>query len=89
MQRLYRDDDGTVRFHANSIVRYLLDNGGHDLNKLSAMGFDNEDWKQFMQLIGYSASGYLDLRCAQSGDEMWRVVKAEEKFRRKENNANP
>lgn len=39
----------------------MLDNGGYDLNKLAQMNFDDEDWEQFMQLIGYSLSGFGEL----------------------------
>jgi hypothetical protein len=84
MQRLYRDDEGTVRFRVNPIVRHLLDFGGYDLNKLAAMGFDHEDWQQFMQLIGYSVSGYMDLNCSQEHAERKRVEKGEKKLLRKE-----
>lgn len=49
------------RFVANNIVRYLLDNGGIDLNKLAMLDFSTDDQEQFAQLIGYSLSGYSDL----------------------------
>lgn len=54
---------GTARFKPNKIVRYLLDNGGFDLNKLAATGdlFSKDDWSQFAQLIGYSVGGYESL----------------------------
>lgn len=52
---------GVHRFKMNTIVRYLLDEGTLDLNgitKLVSTGtFTREDFEQFMQLIGYSASG--------------------------------
>jgi hypothetical protein len=62
IQPLYRDNDGVVRFKANAIVRYLLDAGPFDLNQLALMPFDNKDWEQFAQLIGYSLSGFGELR---------------------------
>ena len=63
MQPLYVDDYGRVRFKGNGIVRYLLDNGELDLNKLAVAcgGESVEDWEQFYQLIGYSLGGYGEL----------------------------
>ena len=54
-------DQGVERFRANAIVRYLLDNGGIDLNDLAVMPFPREDLIQFAQLIGYSVSGFGEL----------------------------
>jgi hypothetical protein len=62
MQPLVTDAQGTVRFKENAIVRHLLDNGGIDLNTLGALEFTDEDRQQFAQLIGYSVSGYGELR---------------------------
>jgi hypothetical protein len=55
--------NGVVRFKPNWVVRYLLDAGGVDLNLLGSIRylFTQTDWDQFMQLIGYSVSGYGDL----------------------------
>ena len=55
--------DGVVRFKPNRVIRYLLDSGGLDLNRLGSIKylFDQSDWDQFMQLIGYSVSGYGNL----------------------------
>ena len=50
-----------LRFKQNKIVRYLLDNGGIDMNKLAILGFPKEDHIQFAQLIGYSLSGFSEL----------------------------
>ena len=36
LQPLYKDD-GIIRFKKNSIVRFLLDSGNHDLNSLAMM----------------------------------------------------
>ena len=55
------DQHGVLRFRANHIVRFLLDNGKHDLNDLARLPFSNDDRAQFAQLIGYSVSGYQDL----------------------------
>jgi hypothetical protein len=57
--------DGVPRFKRNSIVRFLLDNGPFDLNKLTVMVetgmFPREDYVQLTQLIGYSVCGFGDL----------------------------
>jgi hypothetical protein len=49
------------RFVKNDMVRWLLDNGGKDLNDLAREDFSNEDREQFAQLIGYSLSGFSEL----------------------------
>lgn len=61
VQPLVRDKHKTLRFKQNAIVRFLLDNGPNDMNKLAVMPFTNEDRAQFAQLIGYSLSGYSEL----------------------------
>lgn len=61
IQPLITDQHGVIRFKANAIVQYLLDNGGIDMNKLAIKGFSREDHEQFAQLIGYSHSGAHDL----------------------------
>ena len=61
MQPVYLSEDGVVRFHKNAIVRYLLDNGGFDLNDLFRKDFCKEDEMQFAQLIGLSLSGFEEL----------------------------
>lgn len=58
MQKLHKDEIGTIRFVKNNIVGYLLENGGIDLNKIARLDFDREDREQFAQLIGYSVSGW-------------------------------
>jgi hypothetical protein len=57
------NDGGVLRFKSNNIVRFLLDRGPNDLNTLGNIRylFSQDDWDQFMQLIGYSVSGYGDL----------------------------
>lgn len=64
------EDDGcdVVRFKPNEIVRHLLDHGGFDLNKLSRFAFSREDWVQFLQLIGYSVSGFGEWECVHDED---------------------
>ena len=61
VQPLKKDNDGVLRFKKNNIVRFLLDAGPFDLNKLALMPFSDEDREQFAQLIGYSLSGFGDL----------------------------
>ena len=50
-----------LRFKANAVVQYLLDNGGIDMNHLAMQNFSEEDRSQFAQLIGYSAAGWETL----------------------------
>lgn len=61
MQPIYFDSDGTARFKANALVRFLLDAGPFDMNKLAMMPWSDEDREQFAQLIGYSVSGFCEL----------------------------
>ena len=61
VQPLVTDSEGVLRFKANAIVRYLLDNGPFNLNDLALLPFSDEDREQFAQLIGYSLSGFGDL----------------------------
>ncbi len=65
MQPTGSDSQGVLRFKENQIVRFLLDCGGYDLNKLCVIGnnrgWTDDDWTQFAQLIGYSVSGWADL----------------------------
>lgn len=60
IQPLY-NDNGVLRFHANKIVKFLLDAGPFDLNQLALMEFTDSDREQFAQLIGYSLSGFGEL----------------------------
>jgi len=60
-QPIVRDDHKVERFKENKIVRYLLDNGGIDMNQLAALPFSAEDRVQFAQLIGYSLCGFSEL----------------------------
>ena len=52
---------GVLRFKPNKLVRFLLDAGPFDMNKLALMNFSKADRQQFAQLIGYSLSGYSEL----------------------------
>lgn len=61
VQPLDLDEHGTLRFKANAIIRFLLDTGPFDMNKIALMPFSQEDREQFAQLIGYSLSGFGEL----------------------------
>ena len=77
VQPLYKDDNGTLRFKENTIVRALLDHGtktGFGLNEIACREFTNEDRVQLAQLIGYSWSGFGELNYV--SDEDWNVAHA-------------
>lgn len=61
IQPIEVDDKGTPRFKQNVIVRYLLDNGGIDMNRIAELDFSRDDQIQFAQLIGYSIGGFSEL----------------------------
>ena len=61
IQPLALDEYGTLRFKGNTLVRYLLDNGGIDMNDLAIVHCSQEDREQFAQLIEYSLSGFGEL----------------------------
>lgn len=72
IQPLEKDEHGVVRFRANKVVQYLLDNGGLDMNDLAMVDFPREDREQFAQLIGYSHSGSGDL--SYMSDAVWEAA---------------
>jgi len=57
LQPIVRDEDGILRFEKNAIVKFLLDDGPNDMNRLARIPFSREDREQFAQLIGYSVFG--------------------------------
>jgi hypothetical protein len=61
LQPIVKDKDGTLRFKENAIVRFLLEDGPNDMNRLGRIPFSQEDREQFAQLIGYSVGGALSL----------------------------
>lgn len=70
MQPIIKAPDGVYRFQANPIVRFLLDAGPFDMNKIAVLpGITQEEREQFAQLIGYSVSGFGDLSYA--SDEVY------------------
>ena len=63
IQPLAPNVHGVIRFKANAIVQHLLDTHPTcDMNALARMDFSDDDRQQFAQLIGYSLSGYGELR---------------------------
>lgn len=58
IQPIEADEDGTLRFKRNAIVRYLLDEGPFNLTDLAQKHFTQDDQEQFAQLIGYSLPGF-------------------------------
>lgn len=76
LQPLITDEYGITRFKHNAIVRYLLDNGGIDLNKIAGIPFSREDREQFAQLIGYSLCGFGDLSYVR--DKTWDAAAKQE-----------
>jgi hypothetical protein len=67
MQPIVFAPDGVIRFKENRIVTHLLDFAtplGCGMNQLAVLDFTDDERMQFAQLIGYSVSGYGDLRYA-------------------------
>ena len=54
IQPLERDENGTLRFRANAIVRYLFNTGPVNASELRRIPFSREDWEQFYQQLGFS-----------------------------------
>lgn len=64
MMREVVNDNGVLRFKANTVVRELMNRaryGKCDLNDLIGLNLPIADWEEFHQLIGYSLSGYQDI----------------------------
>lgn len=62
IQPTYIDHHGTRRFKPNKIIEHLQSTGVIDLNKIrlgaGICEYDEDDYGQLLQLIGYSVSGY-------------------------------
>jgi len=86
IQPLVIDEQGVTRFKENKIVRFLLDAGPFDLNKLALMPFSAEDFSQLAMLIGYSLSGLGDLSYVSNEtlDRAWALADKNGKPRRKQ-----
>ena len=80
IQPLITDKNGTTRFKGNAIVGFLLDAGPFDMNQLAVMHFSDEDREQFVQLIGYSLSGFGELSCV--SDKTYDAAQAQPVYRR-------
>lgn len=68
--------DGVVRFKRNKAVWMLVNQHPADplsylYRKVGSGEIPSEDYRQFMQLIGYSVSGYGDLAYSDDEDEEW------------------
>jgi hypothetical protein len=61
LQPVVVDEGGVRRFKGNAIVKFLLDQGPFDMNKIALLAASQEDREQFAQLIGYSVSGFSEL----------------------------
>ena len=61
IQPLVKSKDDVVCFKENAIVRFLLEDGRNDMNRLARIPFSQEDREQFAQLIGYSLGGFGEL----------------------------
>lgn len=61
----YIDKNGVQRFIENKVVRYLVDEGIIDLNKLRMDFHDKKfptiDYLEFYMLMGYSVCGFSEL----------------------------
>ena len=80
LQPIEWDGKGVIRFKANRIVRWLLEEGPIDMNAIALnMDFTDDERSQFAQLIGYSVSGYGNLSYALGVREADRI--AEEVFK--------
>lgn len=72
MQPVGWDGSGVIRFKANEIVRALLDCAsahGLDINAIGRGAFSRSDRDQFLQLIGYSVSGYYGSPATQAAGD--------------------
>lgn len=67
MQPIVLDERGVPRFRANKIITALLKSSPFDLNHIAIRDQNGEfspgDYKQLMQLTGYSVSGAGGLEC--------------------------
>lgn len=65
VQPVVVDGEGVARFRQNRAVRWLVDQlnlaGRSTLNEIDVLGFDREDLRQLVQLLGYSIDHYAEL----------------------------
>ncbi len=62
IQPVGKDNKGTLRFKENKLVKFIFDKSNTNLYEIANLDFSDEDRRQFAQLIGYSLSGYSELR---------------------------
>ncbi|QPN47363.1 hypothetical protein I5S86_10935 [Priestia aryabhattai] len=80
MQPVVVASDGVIRFKANQIISDMLElcqKHGFGLNEIAVREYEKDDRSQFMQLIGYSVSGYGNLDCSRAKHVMRADQKAE------------
>jgi putative N-acetylmannosamine-6-phosphate epimerase len=72
MQPIVIAPDGIIRFKANAVVKWLLDQAEQgrmvNMNDIARQDFSDEDRSQFAQLIGYSVGGYNELSYVDDAD---------------------
>lgn len=76
VQPVYEDENGTVRFKPNPIIRDLQEAGVLDLNKIAAK-YDKKDISQLNQLIGYSVDGWWYLSTTSQMDKIKAAMQEE------------
>ena len=63
--KTYLDARGVQRFRRNSLIEYIVDNGGYLLNDLSIKyqngQFTDDEFLDFYTSFGYSVGGFCDL----------------------------
>lgn len=63
IQPIVYDENGIQRFKENKILKYLIESGDLDLNKVAELAHSFNainDREQINQLMGYSIGGFLD-----------------------------
>lgn len=62
VQPVFREMDGRLRFTANEFVRWMFDEGKrrgvYTMESLAILGYPDDHFAQFLQLIGYTVSGF-------------------------------
>ncbi|AQT28037.1 hypothetical protein pVa21_096 [Vibrio phage pVa-21] len=76
VQPVYEDENGTVRFKPNPIIRDLQEAGVLDLNKIAGK-YDKKDISQLNQLIGYSVDGWWYLSTTSQMDKIKAAMQEE------------
>ena len=70
--------NGVRRFKKNRLIAFLLDSYEPGLNRLVAIGHSQDweewEWSQLYQCIGYSIDGFAELESMISADEFERAT---------------